>query len=73
MSSLEEAIRAIHDLRPRSVVAFTGAGVSAGSGIPTFRGPGGLWRNFRPEELATPEAFRRDPALVWSGTSGAAR
>jgi len=65
MSALEEAIRAIHDLRPRTVVAFTGAGVSADSGIPTFRGPGGLWRNFRPEELATPEAFRRDPALVW--------
>lgn len=65
MSSLEAAIRAIHDLRPRRVVAFTGAGVSAGSGIPTFRGPGGLWRNFRPEELATPEAFVRDPALVW--------
>jgi len=43
----------------------TGAGVSAASGVPTFRGPGGLWRHFRPEQLATPEAFRRDPALVW--------
>jgi NAD-dependent deacetylase len=49
----------------RSVAALTGAGVSAESGIPTFRGEGGLWRNFRAEELATPEAFARDPALVW--------
>jgi len=44
---------------------MTGAGVSAASGVPTFRGPGGLWRSFRPEDLATPEAFRRDPRLVW--------
>ena len=65
MSSIEEATRAIRDARPRRVVAFTGAGVSADSGIPTFRGPGGLWREFRAEELATPEAFRRDPHLVW--------
>ena len=65
MSSIEEAVRAIRERRPRSLVAFTGAGVSADSGIPIFRGPGGLWRNFRPEDLATPEAFRRDPALVW--------
>lgn len=62
---IEAAIRAIRSARPRSIVVFTGAGVSADSGIPTFRGPGGLWRNFRPEELATPEAFRRDPKLVW--------
>jgi NAD-dependent deacetylase len=47
------------------VVVFTGAGVSAESGVPTFRGPGGLWRTFRPEQLATPEAFARDPRLVW--------
>lgn len=65
MSSIEEAVRAIRNARPRRTVVLTGAGVSADSGIPTFRGPGGLWRNFRPEELATPEAFRRDPALVW--------
>ncbi|HEV7237774.1 MAG TPA: NAD-dependent deacylase [Thermoanaerobaculia bacterium] len=62
---IEAAIRAIRNARPRNVVVFTGAGVSADSGIPTFRGPGGLWRDFRPEELATPEAFRRDPKLVW--------
>jgi NAD-dependent deacetylase len=49
----------------RSVLALTGAGVSAESGVPTFRGPGGLWRDFRPEDLATPEAFARDPRLVW--------
>ncbi len=47
------------------MVVLTGAGVSAESGIPTFRGPEGLWRSFRPTDLATPEAFRRDPALVW--------
>lgn len=44
---------------------LTGAGVSAESGIPTFRGPGGLWRQYKPEDLATPQAFRRDPNLVW--------
>ena len=47
------------------VLALTGAGVSAESGVPTFRGPEGLWRQFRPEQLATPEAFARDPKLVW--------
>lgn len=47
------------------VVALTGAGISAESGIPTFRGAGGLWRQYRPEDLATPEAFARDPRLVW--------
>ena len=49
----------------RTVAVLTGAGVSAESGVPTFRGPGGLWRSFRPEQLATPEAFARDPVLVW--------
>jgi NAD-dependent deacetylase len=47
------------------VTALTGAGISAESGIPTFRGPEGLWNSYRPEELATPEAFARDPELVW--------
>jgi NAD-dependent deacetylase len=48
-----------------SIVALTGAGISAESGIPTFRGKDGLWRNFSAQALATPEAFRRDPRLVW--------
>ena len=47
------------------MAVLTGAGISAESGVPTFRGAGGLWRNFRAEELATPEAFERDPRLVW--------
>lgn len=47
------------------VTVLTGAGVSAESGVPVFRGPEGLWRQFRPEDLATPEAFARQPALVW--------
>lgn len=50
----------------RRVAVLTGAGVSAASGVPTFRGPDGLWRNHRPEDLATPAAFRRDPGLVWA-------
>ena len=65
MSEVAQAVEAIRNRRPRRVVVFTGAGVSADSGIPTFRGNEGLWRNFRAEDLATPEAFRRDPVLVW--------
>jgi NAD-dependent deacetylase len=47
------------------VAVLTGAGISAESGVPTFRGDGGLWNNYRAEDLATPEAFARDPKLVW--------
>ena len=47
------------------IVVLTGAGVSAESGVPTFRGTGGLWKSHRPEELATPAAFTRDPRTVW--------
>ena len=47
------------------ITVMTGAGVSAASGVPTFRGADGLWKNFRAEALATPEAFARDPRLVW--------
>lgn len=47
------------------IAVLTGAGVSAGSGVPTFRADGGLWRQFRMQDLATPQAFRRDPRLVW--------
>jgi NAD-dependent deacetylase len=49
----------------RRVVAFSGAGVSRESGLDTFRGAGGLWERMRPEELATPQAFRADPGKVW--------
>ncbi len=62
-NSFERAIDALR--RARTITALTGAGVSAASGIPTFRGPDGLWKKVRPETLATPEAFERDPKLVW--------
>lgn len=61
--NLEEARSIL--ARAQRVAVLTGAGISAESGVPTFRGPGGLWRNFRPEDLATPEAFDADPLLVW--------
>jgi len=54
-----------HLASARHVTVLTGAGISADSGVPTFRGADGLWRNFRAEDLATPEAFERDPQLVW--------
>ena len=47
------------------IFVLTGAGISAESGVPTFRGEEGLWRSRRPQDLATPQAFRRDPRLVW--------
>ena len=47
------------------VTAFTGAGVSAESGVPTFRGADGIWAHFKPEELANMDAFMRNPSLVW--------
>ncbi|HSH42988.1 MAG TPA: Sir2 family NAD+-dependent deacetylase [Arenicellales bacterium] len=50
----------------RSIVVLTGAGVSAESGLDTFRGAGGIWENHRVEDVATPEAFARDPELVHS-------
>jgi NAD-dependent deacetylase len=64
---LSDDVAAARDALTRAerVVVLTGAGVSAESGVPTFRGAAGLWRSFRPEELATPEAFARDPRLVW--------
>lgn len=49
----------------RSIAVLTGAGISAESGVPTFRGEGGLWRGRRAESLATPGAFARNPAEVW--------
>lgn len=49
----------------RRILALVGAGLSASSGLPTFRGAGGLWRSHDAMSLATPEAFARDPGLVW--------
>ncbi len=51
--------------RDTKVVVLTGAGISAESGVPTFRGEDGLWKKFRPEELATFDAFMANPQLVW--------
>lgn len=61
--SIEQARELLREAK--AVTVLTGAGVSAESGVPTFRGPGGLWKQFRPEDLATPQAFRRAPELVW--------
>lgn len=52
-------------IRANRIVALTGSGISAESGIPTFRGKDGLWKTFRAEQLATPTAFIQDPNLVW--------
>lgn len=62
-NKLPDFARRLHDAD--RVVVLTGAGVSQESGVPTFRGPEGLWRQYRPEDLATPAAFRKDPRLVW--------
>lgn len=62
---LQRAIDWIAAHKPRRIAVLTGAGISAESGIPTFRGADGLWKNFRAEDLATPQAFERDPELVW--------
>jgi NAD-dependent deacetylase len=65
--SLDDQIRLAraHLASAQSIAVLTGAGISADSGVPTFRGQDGLWRNYRAEDLATPEAFERDPRLVW--------
>ena len=60
---MEEVIRQLANAR--RVVALTGAGISAESGIPTFRGSGGLWEGYPVEKVATVEGFERDPELVW--------
>ncbi|CAM4928846.1 unnamed protein product [Rotaria socialis] len=51
--------------KARSILVLTGAGISAESGVPTFRGEGGLWRQFNATDLATPSAFARSTSLVW--------
>lgn len=68
MSGLEAALREARQLlaAAREVFVLTGAGLSVASGLTTFRDPGGHWRQHRPEELATPEAFAADPDLVWA-------
>ena len=63
MASLDQARQWLADAG--AVVVLTGAGISAESGVPTFRGAGGLWKEYKAEDLATPEAFARDPKLVW--------
>ncbi len=62
-SELTQAAEAL--AQAQSCLVLTGAGISLESGIPTFRGPGGLWEGFRAEELATPQAFAANPARVW--------
>lgn len=54
-----------HIRKASGITVLTGAGISAASGVPTFRGEEGLWRSYSPQELATPEAFERNPKLVW--------
>lgn len=60
LQTLQERLQAA-----KRITVLTGAGISAASGVPTFRGDGGLWRNHRSQDLATPQAFERDPKLVW--------
>ena len=63
MEFLKELIQKLKSAR--SVLFFTGAGISAESGIDTFRGKGGLWNKMKPEELASIDGFMRNPNLVW--------
>ncbi len=60
---IEKASKII--LKSKYLVVLTGSGISAESGIPTFRGKNGLWKRYRPEQLATPEGFAVNPRLVW--------
>ena len=63
LDPIEAAAEAM--LSAKHLLVITGAGISAESGIPTFRGEGGLWRGYDATQLANPEAFARDPHLVW--------
>jgi len=63
MADLEQAREWL--AQATSLAVLTGAGISAESGVPTFRGAGGLWKEYKPEELANPEAFAKNPKLVW--------
>ena len=64
-SKMEDKIREAKEIieKASGITVLTGAGISTESGVPTFRGEEGLWRKFRSEDLATPQAFRRDPKL----------
>ena len=64
---MEKDINALRKIIANSekVSVLTGAGISAESGVPTFRGEGGIWRNYQVTDVATPQAFARDPELVW--------
>ncbi len=63
---MDELTRAREKIEEAARIAvLTGAGISAPSGIPTFRDPGGLWENFKIEDYATPEGFARNPEEVW--------
>jgi NAD-dependent deacetylase len=61
--AIERAAQALREAK--RVAVLTGAGVSAESGVPTFRAADGLWEGHRIEDVATPEGFHRDPRLVW--------
>lgn len=63
VTNIERAVERL--AKAKYLVVITGAGISNESGIPTFRGADGLWKNYRAEELATPWAFERDPETVW--------
>ena len=60
---IQTAVKWIREAQ--NLAVLTGAGVSAESGVPTFRGSDGLWKKYRATDLATPEAFKKDPELVW--------
>jgi len=64
LSNDMEAFREIIK-KSKRIVILTGAGVSAESGVPTFRGAGGFWRKYQAQNLATPTAFKKNPGLVW--------
>ncbi|MEO0271057.1 MAG: NAD-dependent deacylase [candidate division WOR-3 bacterium] len=61
--NINEMVKEIFSLN--SLLVLTGAGVSQESGVPTFRGKDGLWKNYDAKELATPHAFEKNPKLVW--------
>jgi len=60
MQAFREVVR-----KSKHVVVLTGAGISAESGVPTFRGAGGFWRKYQAQSLASPTAFAKNPGLVW--------